>query len=361
MLSNDLARLIAPYKQMINKGALSPTYRVLKLQGWSIIGASNYAVLEVDAELLLDPPVCVDAANFIAIISSLPDNQEVELSAEDGVLAWKCGQAKGRLAIMPEVKLMGIDRKPARGGWVPTPPFREALDLGSISAGNDSFASAGMAGIVIDNREKLRVYACDGATISDAIVLDDPLPGCPATVTVSPPGAELLHTLLRDKKAVVEFDAKSIFASGADFKCLIKQVAPLKNDIAKMLAIYQDAEVVAEIPSDRIAAFIRRVGALSEKKREVHVTIAASKGMMTMAFLEGAASADEYYLVDGLNIPDLPEVLVDAGRMARALVHCTEIVLDHAERGILILRGIGEHQNDAGEVCEFSYLISGRK
>jgi hypothetical protein len=372
MLSTDLARAIAPFRQMMNKGALSPTYRSLRLEADIIYGCSNYAVLEVKVDLGIDgASVCVDASSFLAIIASLPDKQEITLSVEDSVLLWKCGQAKGRLAVLPEINIPLIHKvadrtilsRPAkRGAWTPTPPFREALELGAISAGSDSYASAGLYGIVIDNREKLRIYASDSATISDAIVLDEPLKGCPDIVTISPEGAELLHALLRDKKATVEFDDKSIFVRGADFQCIIKQVAPLKKDISKILENFSAAETVAEIPADRVAAFIKRVAAISENKKTTHVTIAASAGQMTMAFVEGTAAADEYYLVDGLaDLPDLPEVLVDGGKMARALSHCTEIVLDHVERALIILRGLGEAQNAAGEVCEFTYLISGRK
>jgi hypothetical protein len=363
MLSNELASAVAPFKLMMNKGALSPSYRCLVLQPDQIRGASNYAVLEVDVDLGLGgKTLCVDASNFLAIIASLPEKKEIILTGGDRVLSWACGAAKGRLALMPEIKVASIEA-PAdkRRAWQPQPPFREALELGTLSAGSDSMASAGLHGVVIDNRNKLRVLACDGVTVSDAIVLDKPLKNWPPMVTISPDGAALLHFLLRDKKLSVSCDEKAIHASGTGFRALIKQVAPLKHDIASLLGSYQEAEIVVEIPSDRIAAFIKRVSAIAEIKKGVQVTVSASEGRMTLAFLEGAASADEYYLVDGLKVPDLPEVLIDASKMARALSHATEIVLDHAARSVIILRGLGSDRNEADEVCAFSYLISGRK
>lgn len=367
MLSTDLNQALIPFKLMINKGALSQTYKSLELGPLVIRGSSNYAVLEVACGLLPqdDLPVVVDAGSFIAVVASLPEKKEVFLQVTEGALNWTCGEAKGKLALLPGIKMPFIDRpmlsrKDQDKRWAPPPSFRTALDLGSISAGNDSLNSSGMYGVVIDNRADLAVMACDGTTISHATVMEGSLKHCPLSVVISPEAVTLLRRLLQDSHGRIEFDEKSIFyaSTATGVRCVIKQLPPLKHDIVTMLAKYASIDIVAPIPSDRITSFIRRVGALADNRRLAHVSLGASKGRITLSFSEGTASSDEYYLVDDLKIPDLPPVQLDAEKTARALAHVSDMILDHVERHVIVM--MGSQTVDKNEVL-FSYLVSGRR
>jgi hypothetical protein len=365
MKSNELNKLLAPFKLLSNRAALSQTYRSLQISYDRIRGCSNFAVLEIATPLMNDdqPSFCVDAAAFMAVISSLPDKQEVALTADEGVMIWECGQAKGRLALLPEVKMPVIERKTEKGRkvlkWKPPESFRIALEVGGLSCGNDSMASSGMFGILIDNRTVPSISACDGATISHATIQESKIPNMPDQIVIAPDAAELLRLLLKDGGGL-EFDDKSIYYASTDVKCLIKQLPKLKHDIADMLAKYVDAEIIAAVPRDRISAFIKRVGALTENKRTAHVSLGASQGRMSLSFSEGTASSDEYYLVDKLEIPDLPEVQLDAGKTARALRFIDEVVLDHVERHVVVLRGTSV-LDEGDDQVDFIYLVSGRR
>lgn len=359
MLSTDLHKALAPFRLVSNRNALSPTYRSLEISPGIVRGCSNYAQLELALDIMPadKEPVVVDATAFLAVIASLPDNLEVDIETEDGVMVWSCGQAKGRLALLPGITMPVIERpvisrREAAKRWTPTPAFRAALELGAISCANDSMASTGMFGIVIDNRKVLSVLSCDGATISHATVMDGVLDAAPALSVISPEAAVLLRMLLASD-GKLEFEAKSLYFSNGMTKCLIKQLPPLKHDLASMLKKYETADIVAEVPTDRITAFIRRVGALTENKRNAHVSIGASDGRMTLSFEEGTASSEEYYLVEGLEIPDLPLVSLDASKTARALSHIDSIILDHVDRQVIILRGGAE------EV--FTYMVAGKR
>jgi hypothetical protein len=367
MLSTDLNQALIPFKLMVNKGALSQTYKSLEIGPLVIRGTSNYALLEVACGLLPqdDLPVIVDATSFIAVVASLPDKKEVFLEVKDQVLLWTCGEAKGRLATLPGIKMPFIDRpmlarKDQDKRWAPPPSFRMALDLGAISGGADSLNSSGMYGIVLDNRKSLSVMACDGTTISHATVMEGTLKYCPPLVVVSPEAVVLLRRLLQDGHGRIEFDDKSIFyaSTPTGVRCIIKCLPQLKHDITTMLGKYEQGDIVAPIPGDRITAFIRRVGALADNRRLAHVGLGASKGRITLSFAEGTASSDEYYLVESAKIPDLPVIQIDAEKTARALAHVTEMILDHLDRHVIVM--LGAQEVDKNEVV-FTYMVSGKR
>lgn len=357
MLSSDLAAYLSPFSMLINKNALSPLYRSLELSMDTIRGCAGYGMLEITGEFCLpEKTIFVEAASFIAVINSLPGDKEVEFNLEsDGVLTWECGAAKGKLALlvikeMPRIEPLNETAK--EGGWKPTAEFVQALKLGMLSCGNESLASIGMYGIVIDTQEDICVYSSDNITVSCAFVSDAAVQA-PPIMTFSPDAIRLLTTILApdEESAFIVFSEQGIYYEDGYIRASVKQLAPIKADITSILAAYSGGETTADLPVERIQAFIKRINALAESKKSTYITLQASSGKLSMSFSDGLAATEEYYLVDNLEVPDLPPIKLDALKLGRALAHTTSIILDHIDRKVLVLQG---------DDPVFQYIISGQ-
>ena len=350
MLSSNLATLLRPYRLLANKHALSPIYRCLQFTPGKILGCSASTVLETKCDHGLAETICVDATAFLTILSSLPEAKEVTFSVTDGVLHWVCGPAKGRLASLAVDDMPTITRRAIRGAHKPSAAFAKALQLGAISCDSNSLLSVGMYGIVIDNRGPLIIHSSDNVTVSVCTVGDVKLPA-PDIMTLAPGPAELLAMLIMPDDSTIEFTDDTIFYVDKYCKAILKCVPPLKYDALSTVKEYAQADTTALIPPDLIGGFIKRATALAENKRHTYIALQASNGKLSLEFSEGLSSADEFYLVEDLIVPDLDPIDLDASKLTRAMQHITEIVLDHVERGVIILQG---------KSPDFKYLIAGR-
>ena len=357
MLSNQFAALLAPFKMLCNKNALAITYRCLELHGKMIRGAARFGMMEVHGEFGIPegPPIYVDGMTFLAIIGSLPSEEEVELNLEDkGVLAWQCGAARGRIALMSIPEMPSIKRGNKNElAWVPTGEFIDVLKLGMLSCGNESLASIGAYGVVLDNTNDLCVYSSDNVTIAAAYMSSEARIQGPDIMTFSPDSLNLLAAVIdtTNDKAKLEFDDQGIYYRDGTRRCVIKQIAPLKVDINSICAQYASSEIMVEIPTARVQAFLKRISAMAETKKSTSLFIGASKGKLNLSFSDGLASSEEYYLVDELNVPDLPLIELDGAKLGRALAHTSHVVLDYIDRHVLLLQG--------GDPI-FQYIISGK-
>lgn len=355
MRSNELVTALAPFAQLANKHALSPTYRSVQITPDCIRGWSSYGMMEAAVSLGVDATFALSAEVFYAVARSLPEAEEVTLKVNGGVLHWSCGAADGKLALLAEeIKALTIERPKTRGkSWKVPDDFLEALRLGSLSCGNQSLASLGIYGIVIDNRGELLVTSTDDITISSCIA-GESVKVFPAMTTLSQEAVAMLVTVVGfgDDGATLEIDDKDIYCASGVLKLLLKPISALKQDIKALRDNFEAEEVTITIPHDRIAAFIKRAGALAESKAHTYVMLEVAEGAMKLAFVEGSAATDEYYLVEGLDAGDLPPIKIDAARLARVLAHTDRLVLDHLDKSVLILRG---------DKPSFSYMIAGRK
>lgn len=349
LLPRDLKEFLAPFKILGNRHALSPMYKCLEISEHAVKGCSNVGVLEVVCSLGLDKTVYVDTSTFLSIIDSLPQEQELVLADMDGLLVWSCGSAKGKLALVVIDGMPVINRPKRNDSWDVPAPFAAALKLGAMSCDGTTLTS-GMNGVCIDNRhEYLEVYTSDNVTVSCVTLADTHIEGAPELITISADAAELLAFVI-SKGGVLDVNETSVYYHDAGCRLLLKQVTPLKHDLAAVLANFSKCDVVAAIPNDRITSFIKRTAALSETKKTTHVTLHADHGQLALSFAESLAGSDEYYLVEGLVIPDLLEIKLDANKLARALSHVDEVVLDHVGKGAVIFRGLNP---------EFMYMIAG--
>jgi len=207
-----------------------------------------------------------------------------------------------------------------------------------------------MYGIVIDNRGPLVIHSSDNVTVSVCNLGDDLLPA-PEIMTLAPDPADLLNLLIMPDESTMEFTDDTIFYADKYCKAIIKCVPRLKYDALTTVKEYQSADTIAVIPPELIAGFIKRATALADNKRHTYIQLHASNGKLSLEFTEGLSSVDEFYLVENLVVPDLAPIHLDAGKLARAMQHVTEIVLDHVERGVVILQGKNP---------DFKYLIAAR-
>lgn len=367
MKSNDLAAALKPFGMLANKNALSASYRSLFLAPGLIRGASAFGVLEAHVPIsittkegaAINEPVVVDASAFAALSQSLPTEEEVELVLQSGALHWECGMATGKLAInAKEVQIPTIDDELI--GPVIGLPIRErvalseAVELGGLSCGPSSTSSAGIYGVLFDNREDFSILSSDSITISRCLY-SQKIAEFPDATVFSPDAMAIFRQVMGstgDGDAALSITSKALYYEGGTFRLLLRPIPPMKQDLRAATGNFIDCEVGALIPKAKIAAFVKRVGALAEVKQLAHVDLQASEGAIFLGFEEGTSGSEEYFLIEGLKVPDLGPISIEATRLARALSHCETLGLDHMERGILTL---------SSKAPAFRYLISGKK
>lgn len=356
MIASHLASLMAPFAQLANKHALADIYKCVQIDKDGVAGCSQYGIMDANIRLGIPERIWLDAIIFHSVLKSLPDKEEVQFELKGGALEWECGMSTGKLALMGAQKIPSIDWAetplPQSEPWPPTDAFIDALDLGGLSCGSVGMASAGVYGIVLDNRDDFSVLSSDDVTIS-ICKAGAKVAAFPEQITFSPDAIAMLRTVLNGdgKEAALSISSNALYCVNKAFRLFLRPIPPVKHDLRAHAANFSAADTVASIPRERLAAFIKRAAALSEDKGRTHVTLAAASGALSLSFVEGASSSDEYYLVDKLDIPALPEIKLDAARIARVLAHSEEIVLDHIDRRVLLLRG---------KTPPFSYMICGR-
>lgn len=355
MLSTDLVAILAPFAQLANKRAISPVNRCVQVTPDCLRGWASYGMLEAAVALGTEETFALMADVFYAVAKSLPSDEEVKLSVVKNVLHWSCGAADGKLALLADaISAPTIDRPKKRGrAWNVPEDFLNALRLGGLSCPDQSLKSLGIYGITLDNRNGLLIASTDDITISSCDV-GETVKVFPEITTLSNEAVAMLASILdaAPEGAALEIDENDVYCVAGTFRLLIKPIKPLKQDIRALRDNFASNEVIAVLPHDRIAAFIKRAGAMAESAKHTYVQLEVAEGCLKFAFSEGLATTDEYHLVEGLEGADLPPIKLDAARMARVLMHTDRLILDHLDKGVLILDG---------EKLPFSYMIAGRK
>jgi hypothetical protein len=355
MNSSELNAALKPFRQIANNNALSPIYRSLAVSAKRIRGEASFAHLDAAVDLPLEREICVDTRIFLAVVDSLPSNSDLTLEANENVLAWKCGSASGRLALAA----IDIPKVPwprtGNAAFTPTDAFKQALELGALSCADQTTDSSGLRGVVIDNRGDLTIASSDATTLSVAS-LDLGFKDWPDLVTMPPDGMRLLASVITADEGDLAFQAAGkagdpahMYYSDTKLRCAIPQAKALTRDLAKTVKEYSGEKVTAELPRERVRAFIKRIAALAESRYDAYVELGAKKGRLTLGFMEGVVTTDEYYLVESLKkIPDLEPVRLNAIKLGRALEHVDRVVLDYIDKRAVVLRGDG-----------FGYIIAG--
>ena len=352
MLSSHMALCLAPFAQMANRHAMSPVYKCIEIGPDYVRGCSQYGIMDAAIRLGIGQTIWIDAQMFVSVLKSLPAD-EVEFEIKGNSLEWSCGLSTGKLALLGTQQIPMLDEKllPQGSPWAPPDSFPDALDLGALSCGSIGMASAGVYGVLLDNRGDFSVLSSDNITVASCRVCAS-VPDFPERITFSPEAIAMLATVLDGKvqDVSISLDDRALYCVNKAFRLLIRPIPAIKHDLRDIIANFGQGDAVAALPRDRLAAFIKRALGLAENKGQSYVSLAAAEGALSMSFSEGAAASDEYYLVDGLVVPTLPEIKLDAGRVARVLAHADELILDHMERRVLVFRG---------KTPPFLYMVSG--
>lgn len=350
MKASELRDAISPFTGIVNKHALSPTYRALRLAPTYIRGCAAYGTMELEMATGLDSETHVDGDAFLQVLRSLP-SADLEMRASEGSLHWKCGAARGQLALLgdkieipapawPE----GIEAQKVPDG------FARMLELAALGCGSVALLSVGLYGITLSNRsDGLYGYSSDNVTIAAARV-GDKIPG-PESLTLSPDAVRLAGMLSGRGDLAAAFDADSFYLQTPSTRCVIRQVPALKFNLKDVVSPFLTREVQVELDREVILSFIRRAEALAEERGKTEVNISVSEGAVRLGFSEGKSSSEEYYLAEGVAAAEIAPISIDARRLSRALARASHIVFDQADKAALVLRG----------ESEFAYVISGKK
>lgn len=353
MKTEELARILEPFSAVVARRALSAAYKSLEFQPDKIRAISSYAALEAKATLGVKEPFFVDAS-FLAIAASLPKKQDLTLEVTDGVLSWSTSSTRGRLATsiideypFPNFPFKGIDK------WEPHEHFAQVVSLGSISCDAPSLLSLGLYGVQFDNREKDACYiiTSDDATLSVA-KLPMNLPGIKDVATFPPEALRALLSLMKNRDGKLVFAKQSCYYSDNTYRFLMRESEPLKHDLREIWTNFVVGKKKVAMPKAGVQAFVKRVAAMADSNEEAIVTLRVDKGKLVLEFEQGISGSDETYLVEGLKVPTMREIQLNAMQLARALAHTDHLIIDHMEQQVLVL---------GGDNPDFHYIISGKK
>lgn len=366
MLSSTLAAVLGPFAGLSNKHAMSNIYKTLEIGPTKIRGCSPWGILEADFESGVQETFWIDSAHFTGLVRSLPA-QELTFTLAANALAWSCGSASGKLALHARMEIPSAVWPDWSHLPQPAKDFLDCLELGALACGSQSMASAGIYGVSFDNTSNgLMLSSSDSVTMAVARVTETAAVELPQRFVLAPDAAKLLGIVLKQKSEspaawgfvkVREFATPGadpltgIYATSGGLRLMLKAAPNLKQDILALASAFAGHEVIATIPADRIATFVRRAGALAESRQNTFVTLSVHAGSLGLSFIEGAAVSDELFLIEGLDVPsDLPAIRLDSTKLARVLMHTDKLVLDHLERGVVVFISMSP---------EFSYFISG--
>lgn len=359
LIVSDLRELLAPFHDVASKTAVAPTYRTFEITPDRVAGCAPFGMLEVFMQMgaTEGPSVYVDAPTLLAVLASLPDDAAFHVSTEAGTFAWQCGNAKGKLALIGIEDIPRMAKTMPKTGFIPPLGFIDGLRLGTMSGASRTLGNVGLAGMVIDAGTEGRIWfmSSDAITIS-AVMLPleegELVPSAwPDLLTLAPEAAMLLADCIAEN-GMLSITDKGVQYWDDGARLLLKQVAPLKANLFPVVKRFTKLEHKIAIPPDRIQAFVKRAAALSGKSRDNLVTLSANGGKLSLGFDIASATADEYYMVEGLDDAEDVSITLDAAKLARALQFVTHVSLEHTKTQKAVVF--------VGDDPPFYYIVSGK-
>jgi hypothetical protein len=341
MLANELYAKLAPFATMVNKHALSPSYRALRVEPTVVRAVSMFGLMEAEVPSGIPQPVDLDGEEFLQLLRSLP-SQELKLALSDNVVTWECGAAKGRIATMGDVNVPALT-------WPDNPGLREmptnfsrGLDSASLVGSSIALQSVGLYGAVFYNDAGgLVAYSSDNPTIG-SIRFSDTIEGSAERMTLSPDAIRVLEGLAKTGRLALSFDAETVYCQTPVVRLVLKQSPPLKFDLRGMISGFRESNVRVELNREIVAAFIHRTEALVQERSAAVVSLEVRQGNVCLAFTDLRAASEEYYLAKSPVEVDVVPIRVDTRRISRALQHAQSFVFDYVEKGVLVMRGEDE-------------------
>lgn len=350
MLVTELNQKLDCFGMLINPKALSINYRALQLSPTHARACSAFGALETEIDLGLDKEIYIDGSAFLQVIKSLPSAQ-LELSVSDQSLNWKCGAARGQLALLSDTIEIARPELPKRALLAEVGDnFGKALELAALACGSTALLSIGLYGILLDNESALVGFASDNSTMSSAR-LGDKIKNAPEKCYLSPDAARLVSMLASKNKTRIFIEGEaSLYVVAAGTKLVVKQVPPLKFDIKSGISAFREQQLKIDLNRDVVSSFIRRAEALAEEKGKATVAISVEDGAVKLSFAEGKSSSEEYYLAEGGPKGSVGPITVDSRRLARALSNAASVIFDYVSKEVLVLRGAND----------FVFVIAGK-
>ena len=278
----------------------------------------------------------VNTAAFLGVVNSLPDG-EVHFSVAGHALAWKCGNAKGKLAPVPTEPPHAPQFPKDPGVKVPE-DFATALKLGALSCVKHRLGINGMNGVVIDSRHgPTTIMSCDRLTVS-AAQMKSRLPVGGEVMYFGPQGAGCLADLVETGGRLYADKQGHAYYRGPSVVAKILSVDAFQEDL---WAIYSDHQgtTSAALDPDRLKAFIRRAEALASEQMLVTVTMTIRDRRIVFAFEDAQQETEEFYILEGPEMPDTKPAFVAGSRMLKALAHVDSVMVDEIARHTIVLRG----------------------
>jgi hypothetical protein len=348
MKASELSKVLTPFKHLVDPKAIDPLFRTLELTANRVYGQSIYAQLDTAAAIGVSEPCFVDGTTFISVVESMPGDSDIVFKAMPNGLGWKCGNASGTLNQLPAATLDKNSNRRGKNVWKVNESFTKALGIGAIAC-NKNMAQANMFGVVLNNSLGV-IGSSDSTTIARASFDNTGAPTFDTTLSLA--ATELLESAAIAEGGSIEYTDKGLMYRDATTNLLVATIDPLKYDIIEMANTYPvPGKITTGIPRDLVASFIKRAAAMAEIKQYTYVTMSGEKGRISLSFAEGASSTDEYYMVAGSKLPNLPPIKLDAMRLARALSQADDMVLDYLDKNVLVLVNKAE---------TFRYIVAGR-
>jgi len=358
----DLQTLLDPLAAMQDAHAVAQVHRTLYVTPTAFYARNTYAAMDVHHTLGL-PAFAIDAEMLPSLLRTLTPTSRLTLRLDGAFLNWQSDQSKGRFATQPMEDITPLPEAPDTGVEC-SKQLVETLQLGALSCQNPALATLGMAGMsVFVHDRRLWCASSDNITIALASLPWDAPSACPTPITI---GARALTgqggrmgivPLLASMPGRLQFGPQQIDFAGGPYRARIALMPPLSHDVWKAAAPFLTNHVIAPLNKERLAAFTRRTGTITESKVRWTVAVAISNNRITLKFAENLAEAEESYFVAMIGTAPEGEVRIDGRRigsatgLSKALQAVDELILDHVDKKLLVFRA-----SKGG----FTYLISGR-
>lgn len=349
-----LADVLEPFQYVCDANSLATDYRRLFITNNRIKARSARASIDAMYSLGLNDPFSIDFGLLYPLIKSLnaSGNKEIKFEFEGMSLSWEAGAAHGKLSVTEPKEVDMLPRSPSNQGLSASKQLVRTLDLGCIACSNSALESIGLHGmIMLEDVGKAFCISSDNVSIACASMPIEEGQIQSGVTTVKPQDAQLLSVLASREGGKLVFQENAIYYSDLAMRAIVHPVPALPHSLYEICSRNFEADRIAKLPKDRIAAFVKRATALTENREHCSVIVRAADSQITLEFTENRASSEEMYLLENVRVESPTEVMVDAVKLGKALLNCDEMLLDNMHKSLLVFRSANQ---------SFHYLLAGR-
>jgi hypothetical protein len=359
----ELKETLKPFALALSRPSIAPEYNHLILSGTLMAAQTASVAIWAKSPVEFDDAIEVEVGDFVGVVSSLPDDGEIELTKgkqrgnQPMMLDWSCkaARASGGIPCLP-----GREPDPMPALPDKLTPVNETwarmFRLGGCAAGNVALMSVGLDGVVVQPGDDMTIcLSSDNASIAGCFVDGPPLAGLGSPVTIAPENADLLATLCsRRQRGRLAFDDEAFIYRDRVLTATVQKHKSLLHDLwAIMKPLVEAEQFIIPLPRKRLAAVVKRASALSLVKNRVAVDLTVADCKLSLRFSDDQSHGDEEYDL----AKDVPKDLhfqakVIGDKLIRALDNCDELVVDPMRHCNMVFRS---------KACDFHYAVGGSK